>query len=121
MNKLIPILLSALVAALVINLGGVNHVLAMQSQPEMGIGLHGTAKSYEGHCSSFRTNILATGDEESDNFTVKIKTDKEPQPPYYLQFVCSNIRIDMSALASTVQGGYGSKVPLYRLFNVIRR
>ncbi len=121
MNKLISIILSVLIATLVISLGRVDHVLAMQSQPEMGIGSQGTITNYEEHCSNLHTNILATDDEESDNFKVKTKTDKEPQPPYFLQFVCSNIRIDMSVFTPTGRVGYGSKVPLYRLFSVIRR
>lgn len=121
MNKLISIILSVLIATLVISLGRVDHVLAMQSQPEIGMGSHGTTTNYEEHCSNLHTNILATGDEESNNFKVKTKTDKEPQPPYFLQFSCTKSRIDMSALTPTVRVGYGSKIPLYRLFDVIRR
>ncbi len=120
MKKLARVFSAILVAAVVMSLGQFNHALAMQSPSAMRIAVRGSASSSEQHCGSSYVSILAKSEDKVQNSKKKL-ADNEPQPPYY--FYCARYR-SYSALSGQViyqSPDVQRKVPLYRLYSVIRR
>ncbi len=120
MKKLARVLTVLLVTTTVISLSQFSHALAMQSQPEMGIGVRSSVSGGEQHCASSHSSILAKSEDKVQNSKKKL-ADNEPHPPYYLYY--GRCRNDSALLGRVTYQSpdVQRKVPLYRLYSVIRR
>lgn len=121
MKKLTQIVPTTLAAILVVSVSQFGHVLAMQGPTDMTIDQHGVSTPDEQHCSDSRTNILSQNEDQQKIILKKAKKDHEPQPPYYLKFRDTTITTHTESLVSYNQPDCFSKIPLHRLYGVIRR
>ncbi len=120
---LIKTMLMTLVAIIVLSTSQFYHVSAMPNQSGTRVSDHGSSTSSEQLCSPSHIGTMAKVENQNQQKDIKKHDNKddEPQPPYYLQFTCSTYTTTSSRDYVYTPLEDSIKVPLYRLYSVVRR
>ena len=121
MKKLMNSILMTLAAILVLSMSQFNHVSAMPDRSGMRVSDHGSSTSYGQHCSVSHMGTLAKNDDQPKDIKKQDNKDDEPRPPYYLQFTCFTHKTSSRRELVYTPPEDSIKVPLYRLYSVVRR
>lgn len=121
MKTLIKTILMTLVAIIVLSTSQFNHVSAVSDQSGMRGSDYGNSMNSGQLCSVSHTVMLAKNNDQPQDIKKQDKKDDEPQPPYYLQFTCSTHTTSSSRDRVYTPLEDSMKVPLYRLYSVVRR
>lgn len=121
MKRLINIILASLGTILLLGISQFSPVSALQEHSKMLTHGQGKSMSYEQHCSPSCLSTQVKKEDLLREINKKNNEDDEPQPPYYLQF--SRLPIDSFAVQPSRPSNpeVSSKIPLYRLYGVVRR
>ena len=106
---------------LIVSVGQLNHVSAMPNQSGMSMPEDGSSISFQQHCSVSHMGIADKSELQEKNIKKRTNKDTDPWPPYYLQFSCSDINSKHSHRLAYMPPSDDTKVPLYRLYSVIRK
>lgn len=93
----------------------------MPMQANVDMMEHTDSTSYQQHCSVSHSGIAAKNEVQQKDIKKRDDKDTEPWPPYYLQFTCPTAQSGFSYKLAYEPGYNSTKVPIYRLYGVIRR
>lgn len=113
MKKFLYILFSSVTMVVITAISPLSHVSAMQT--------HGTSTNMSQHCAILCNNETAKKEDTPGDLDRSDEDDDTPIPPYYLQFQSAQTGFQVEKAIQARDIDVPTNIPLYRLFQVIRR
>lgn len=114
-------ILTTFATIFIVSVGQLNHASAMINQSGMRMSENGGLISFQQHCSVSHMGITERSELQQKDIKKRTDKDTEPWPSHYLQFSCSDFNSRYSRKLTYMPPHDNTKVPLYRLYGVIRR